>query len=261
MSYSTGSIRSIFAALMLVLPISTVAAAENSWWNIPEPRPAAEYGNLLMNRSSEKNGMKPVVFSHWVHRRKHTCRVCHFELEFNMKENTTEISEEENRAGRYCGACHDGKRLFGHADKADCAKCHNGDRAYGSEKFRETVAGLPKARSGNGVNWVKALDKMVIMPVSGMSIPEADMNFDRKIKLEAEWWNIPPAVFPHGAHVRWLDCNNCHPDIFNIKKKTTKHFLMTRILAGEFCGVCHGKVAFPLDECGKCHPGLKGHEH
>jgi c(7)-type cytochrome triheme protein len=53
--------------------------------------------------------------------------------------------------------------------------------------------------------------------------------------------------------VQWLDCNNCHPDNFNIKKKTTKHFSMERILKREFCGVCHLTVAFPMDDCKRCY--------
>lgn len=237
------------------------AGAGQQWWKIPPALPAEEYGNILINRTSVQQGVKPVTFSHWIHRRKHTCRVCHFELEINMKVNSTEITEAENRAGKFCGACHDGKvhdgkALFGHEDKRDCGKCHNGDRGSGREKIKE-LEKLPSAQYGNRVNWGKALDDGMITPVSRLTITPAGMGYDKKVVLDAEWWGIPPAVFPHLAHIKWLDCNNCHPDIFNIKKKTTKHFLMTRILKGEFCGVCHLTVAFPLDECKKCHPGLK----
>jgi hypothetical protein len=28
---------------------------------------------------------------------------------------------------------------------------------------------------------------------------------------------------------------------------------MARILKAEFCGVCHLSVAFPLDNCERCH--------
>jgi uncharacterized OB-fold protein len=28
---------------------------------------------------------------------------------------------------------------------------------------------------------------------------------------------------------------------------------MASILMGEKCGVCHGKVAFPVSDCRKCH--------
>jgi len=261
MPYSTRTI-----ALLLVL--ASVAAAGladaqggASWLDLPKAQPPERYGNVLIDRASSRSGMKPVSFSHWIHRRKHTCRVCHFELEFNMKVNTTEIAEEDNRKGKYCGACHDGKEhdgkvLFGHESRTDCDKCHTGDVRAGIAKFKELNA-LPHASSGNGVNWSKAIEKGIITPQHQLNIKPADMHYGKAVRLEAEWYNIPPAVFPHERHTKWLDCNNCHPDIFNIKKKTTKHFLMTRILSGEFCGVCHLTVAFPITECRKCHPAMK----
>ncbi len=237
--------------------LAAPSGSQGQPWPLPPLPPADQYGNILINRTSEKNGVKPATFSHWIHRRKHTCRVCHFELEFNMKTNTTEITEAANRSGRFCGAggCHDGKAAFGH-DKPDCEKCHNGDRGYGKEKFSE-LAAFPRAKFGNGINWVKALKEGRISPLNHLSVkPPDDISFHKTLVLEAEWSGIPPAVFPHAAHTQWLDCNNCHPDIFNIKKKTTKHFLMTRILAGEFCGVCHLAVAFPMNDCKRCHPKM-----
>ena len=33
--------------------------------------------------------------------------------------------------------------------------------------------------------------------------------------------------------------------------------LMANILLGKQCGVCHGKVAFPVGECRKCHSRKK----
>ena len=31
---------------------------------------------------------------------------------------------------------------------------------------------------------------------------------------------------------------------------------MKYILEGKFCGVCHLNVAFPLDDCQRCHPDM-----
>ena len=64
-------------------------------------------------------------------------------------------------------------------------------------------------------------------------------------------------MFPHWEHVQMLDCSNCHPEIFNLKKKTTKHFSMDNILKGKFCGACHLNVAFPMDPCKRCHPDIR----
>jgi c(7)-type cytochrome triheme protein len=58
--------------------------------------------------------------------------------------------------------------------------------------------------------------------------------------------------FPHKAHTEWLDCSNCHDHIFK-KKAGGNPVNMFAILAGEYCGRCHGAVAFPLTECRRCH--------
>lgn len=243
--------------LLFMVMLPAAWAEENTWFQFPPAPPAWEYGNLLLNRASEKKGAKAATFSHWLHRRRHTCRVCHFELEFGMKANTTEITEDANRSGRFCGAsgCHDGKAAFGH-EEPHCKKCHNGEIGYGKERISE-LSGFPKRKYGNGIDWDKALGKGLIKPLTYLSIMPSDVTFDKTLNLQAEWFNIPPAIFPHKTHVEWLDCNNCHPDIFNIKKKATKHFSMALNLKGEFCGTCHLTVAFPMNDCRKCHPGIR----
>ncbi len=227
-------------------------------WNTPKLPPAHEYGNILIKRTALKSGVKPVTFSHWLHRQRHTCRVCHFELEFNMRKNTTEITEAENRTGRYCGTtgCHDGKTAFGH-DKPNCDKCHNGNIAYGKENFKK-LSGFPKTEFGDGIDWVKAFQKGLVKPLHYLTIkPAENIKFDETLSYDIKGQGVSPAVFPHKEHIQWLDCNNCHPEIFNIKQKTTKHFEMKKIVKGEFCGVCHLNVSFPINDCKRCHPGVK----
>lgn len=245
-------------ALILALVVIGIGAAVEAFYDLPRNLPPDQYGNILINRISGKNDVKPVAFSHWIHRRKHTCRVCHFELDFDMKVNSTEITEAANRAGQFCGAagCHDGKTVFGH-DKPNCEKCHNGDLKYGSQRFKE-LDRFPETRYGNHVDWVKALDSGLIKPLHYLTVkPREDTVFDKLLDLEAGFHNIPPAFYPHKLHTKWLDCNNCHPDVFNVKKKTTQHFSMDTILKGQFCGVCHLTVAFPMDDCKRCHPGKR----
>ncbi len=226
------------------------------FWKLPDLPPKEEYGNLLIDRISSKNNVKPVVFSHWIHRQKYTCRVCHFELEFNLKLNTTEITEKECREGKFCGNCHNGKISFSH-EEPNCIKCHNGDLSFGKEKF-EKLKNFKKTKYGNCVDWQDALQNKLIEPKNYLSIkPMEEMKMEKTLYLEAEFKNIPPAVFSHKAHNLWLDCNMCHPEIFNIQRKTTKHFYMVNILRGEFCGVCHLNVAFPIHDCKSCHPKIK----
>jgi len=201
--------------------------------------------------------MKAVRFSHWVHRIKYTCRVCHLELDFAMAVNETGITEDDNLNGLYCGACHDGKRAFGHT-KENCSRCHTGDIRSDEKSFREFSSRMPKTDYGNGIDWSMALKRGFIDPRSSLTPGVEPMRFGKFLKLEAEWSMVPPAYFPHREHEAWLDCANCHPDIFNVKKKTTKHFSMRYILEKKFCGVCHMNVAFPLDDCRRCHPEING---
>ncbi len=220
--------------------------------SLPEPW---LYGNVLITRQAAESSQMPVSFSHWSHRARYTCRVCHFELGFVMKANETEITEKANQNGEYCGACHNDEISFGHG-KENCTRCHN-DGWDGSRQRFKMLDHLPKAPFGNQIDWVQALDLGLINPVQ--SILEDDyepMEFKRELDIDANWSLISPALFPHDKHMAWLDCGDCHPGIFNVKKKTTRNFEMRYILEGKFCGVCHLNVAFPLDDCKACHPGM-----
>jgi len=223
-------------------------------FDIPPQAPANIYGNILIDRNSTKNGKKPVVFSHWQHRMKYTCRVCHSELEFNFKVNTTEITEAKNLKGKFCGACHNGKIAF--AAAGNCDRCHNGNIRTGTEKFAAALPSMfPSNPFGNGIDWSESYRERLLTPARFLAVRPQNMMFRKKLVLETAWSvPIPPAVFPHKEHKVWLDCENCHPEPFNIKKKTTKNFAMELLVKGEFCGVCHVNVAFPMQDCDRCHP-------
>ena len=239
---------------LMVWPIDLVVAGK--YWDFPALPQPYKYGNVLINRVSEKNGVKPVFFSHWSHRAKYTCRVCHFELDFEFGVNKTEITEADNLNGIFCGACHNGKEAFAHTQK-NCDRCHTGTVSLGREKFQELAVKMPRGFFGNKLDWSKAIKWEAITPLYSIFYrEEKPLPFKKLLSLKATWNYVPPAVFPHEAHTQWLDCANCHPDIFNIRKKTTKNFAMKYILEKKFCGVCHLKVAFPLDDCKGCHPKM-----
>lgn len=117
-------------------------------------------------------------------------------------------------------------------------------------------ATLPKSAAGNHVDWVKALDGKAIAPRWDRNDPAAeaivmDLNIVREVK-----GSMPDVVYPHKQHTQWLDCSNCHPAIF-IPQKGANQISMAAILLGQKCGVCHGKVAFPVSECRLCHSRKK----
>ena len=101
-----------------------------------------EYGRVVIDNSSEKAGLPAVVFDHWLHRAKYTCRLCHVDLGFAMKASATGVKAQDNEKGFYCGACHDGRmsssegKLFASCDKSQrhesrpaCLRCHSQGQA------------------------------------------------------------------------------------------------------------------------------------
>ncbi len=115
----------------------------------------------------------------------------------------------------------------------------------------EAVAGFPKDRR-NAVDWVATLGQGLINPRSVL------LGHDRKDKpldLDVVMKNtstMPYVKFPHKQHTEWLGCENCHPQPFETQAGKTP-VTMTKILRGEYCGVCHDRVAFSLFLCEKCH--------
>jgi len=115
----------------------------------------------------------------------------------------------------------------------------------------EALAGFPRSVSGS-LDWVKALQIGLIDPrttLSGDGAPMTELDFTI---VFAETREMPYVRFPHKAHTQWLDCSNCHPAIF-VPKVGANEINMGRILGGEFCGQCHGRVAFSIYECERCH--------
>lgn len=114
--------------------------------------------------------------------------------------------------------------------------------------------GLPTTEFGNYVNWVKALNEGLINPRYDRFDPSVeplvmDLDIVREVKA-----SVPDVVFPHKPHTQWLHCSNCHPKIF-IPQRNANVINMSAILLGQKCGVCHGKVSFPITtkSCKMCH--------
>ncbi len=248
----------IAVIILLVFVWPAVKVKAEHGFKTPPPVPPHEYGNVLISRVADKGQVKPVWFSHWSHRARYACRVCHFELGFVFKQNRTEITEKDNKTGLFCGACHNGDQVFGHEDKESCGKCH-GNAPPSEEQFKTFTKNLPRTPYGNQIDWVKALSLALIKPTYSLySKEEKPLPFDEDLELKATA-EAPPVYFPHDKHLQLLDCAACHPRIFNIKKKTAdkkvtvEQIRMALLLKAEFCGVCHLKVAFPINNCKRCH--------
>ena len=110
---------------------------------------------------------------------------------------------------------------------------------------------LPSDSVGNRVDWVRAFEDGYIRPRSSLTGEAEVEHLDTEIIMN-ETGSLPRVLFPHKPHTRWLDCKNCHEKIFKSKAGATP-VAMDKILEGEYCGVCHGAVSFPLTECNRCH--------
>ena len=115
----------------------------------------------------------------------------------------------------------------------------------------EALSQLPPDSVGNKVLWNQALQQGYIEPRTNI-YPETKIEvIDMDIIMERTG-EMPLVLFPHRPHTEWLDCTNCHDKIF-IKKVDANPINMFAILSGNYCGQCHGAVAFPLTECNRCH--------
>lgn len=115
----------------------------------------------------------------------------------------------------------------------------------------DALGRLPGDNAGNKVDWIRSLENGYIRPRSELRQDTPVRILETDILMN-ETGSIPRVLFPHKAHTQWLDCDNCHEGIFKSQAGATP-ITMGKILEGEYCGVCHGAVAFPLTECSRCH--------
>jgi c(7)-type cytochrome triheme protein len=110
-------------------------------------------------------------------------------------------------------------------------------------------AELPEHDLG-GVDWPAALELGLIRPRTGEDRKAADaaaFKYDFVIEAKKPKFN---AWFPHSEHTPWLGCKNCHGELYPLRRNPTS---MKEMRGGASCGACHGKVAFSLKQCKRCH--------
>jgi c(7)-type cytochrome triheme protein len=125
----------------------------------------------------------------------------------------------------------------------------------------EAMADFPRDDKGI-IDWVRVLEEGYIEPRQSLTGEEEMYTADFDI-IFTNTGSMPNVRFPHKPHTEWLTCANCHPAIF-LPQKGGNPITMSAIIQGKYCGVCHGKVAFPPTmNCGRCHsvprksPGLR----
>ena len=233
------------------------------------PDPQAE-GHAALSLDIEmvpagSTGFK-AVFGHEAHTAVLACDSCHPAL-FQMKKGSSDVSMARMQAGESCGVCH-GKVAFG---TDQCSRCHTAMPPEGAvwrpeqpktpaERVRtwSQVAELLPSRYG-APDWVKALEEGVIAPRAGVDPAAAHLPaVPLDVKMVPAESPAFQALFPHQAHTAVLSCESCHPAIFQMRKGGNE-ISMAGMRDGKTCGICHGKVAFGLDQCARCHAGLPAH--
>ncbi len=253
-------IRTVLLVILLLLITTNQSFAFGEKVKRPKAR---NFGNVVINNYSEEDKGFAVIFPHWLHRAKYSCRLCHVDIGFAMKAGDTDITEQDNNAGFFCGTCHNNKIAFGpvintelHGELNQCERCHSqGRKVVFHNSFREFRQGMPRERFGNGIDWMRAENQGEITLIDfleGVSFPRKEMKRQADFKLVATVEQMPKIIFSHEKHAKWNGCETCHPEIFPVKKGS-QPYTMQQIFNGQYCGACHDKVAFPNIDCQRCH--------
>lgn len=203
-------------------------------------------------------------FRHAPHTRWLACGSCHPAL-FPLAAGRPRLSVTmaSIREGQSCGFCH-GRVAFGVEGR--CPACHPTIPAVDDWRPPTPTAPLEGLRSWKEVekrlpvkadtpDWTAAAAQGLLAPRSlpGQTPLEVlDLDVDRLPKgLEDDM----KVVFSHKTHTVLHACDTCHPVPFELKAGATP-MTMAQLDKGELCGICHGKVAFPVSACGRCHPAM-----
>ncbi len=131
-----------------------------------------------------------------------------------------------------------------------------------------SIPGLPKDKFGL-IDWIKLTRDGIVIPKGSIDpndpLYESGIHYDfdedgdsdiEDILIESKSDTLADVVFPHTLHAWWLNCKSCHPKRFVRTAGDTK-MTMKEMGKGKYCGECHGKVAFPLEDCQRCHNKAK----
>ncbi len=222
--------------------------------------------DLDVDLTSSPSKLFSITYPHGAHTQILTCGNCHPTIfPLGKKAEPAVLTMAKIRAGQYCGACH-GRVAF--SVEQECARCHtripvqsNWRPSEEPQKPIEQAKTWDEAAkllpvTGGTPDWAKAMAEGVIAPRPGQDPKAADQPvFPLTVEREPAGQPAFKAIFPHAAHTAWLGCSNCHPTFFQMARGATP-INMGLIFAGQGCGVCHGKVAFPATACGRCHPAM-----
>jgi c(7)-type cytochrome triheme protein len=119
------------------------------------------------------------------------------------------------------------------------------------QKANQALKGFPLVKKQGELDWGEALNSGLIQPRASLSGEGEMMVLDLDIVMK-DTQSKPYVRFSHKIHTQWLECSNCHQQIF-IPMTGANPISKTAILDGKYCGVCHNKVALTTHNCERCH--------
>jgi c(7)-type cytochrome triheme protein len=239
--------------------------------------------------------LESVIFSHQDHTQKGlSCNTCHsglFKMEVFQVQKNKDFTMDSLYKGKYCGACHNGKKAF--ASNTQCARCHVGSDAKAiHEDIPDYKMAVTLGRGDNVVNfnhdihikkeacWI--CHSSLFKPEEGADkITMADHSqkkfcftcHDQQGKEAFSWsdcnrchqksFSAPKetikfgegdkaVVFKHETHQLQSSCQFCHPNIFSFRKGTAKIDFGDHV-NGKSCFTCHNQKGSAFFNCNRCH--------
>jgi c(7)-type cytochrome triheme protein len=239
--------------------------------------------------------LESVLFRHADHTGKGAaCHACHsglFDMEALRVQKNTDFNMDSLYKGKYCGACHDGRKAF--AADTQCARCHLGSGVPTPPKDAPAYPSLVPMggkRQGAVFNHATHVKQgacrrchpAVFKPKAGANrIRIADHGkdaycfvcHDRKGKGAFAWnecsrchRNAVPApkgvipfgrdgqavAFRHETHRLQAGCKACHPKPFSYRKGTAKIDFNDHV-QGRSCFACHDRKGGKAFAWGECN--------
>lgn len=119
------------------------------------------------------------------------------------------------------------------------------------QRYGDAMRDLPMDANGFP-DWMKSLNEGKIQPRPGLKPGDSMEVLDLDVLMK-NTKEMPNVRFPHRSHTLWLACSNCHPHPFQAKAGSST-IVMADIFRGQFCGMCHDRVAFvTFFSCQRCH--------
>ena len=107
--------------------------------------------------------------------------------------------------------------------------------------------------------WRRLLCLSLACWLMAWSVPAQAEYADVVLNKRADAAGVRPVVFPHWFHRIRFRCKVCHAELGFKMRAGANDILMSDIIDGKFCGMCHNdSIAWGPANCDICHSGKPG---